>query len=409
MGQIDKLRCVNCGKEYAEHDVEYVCPDCGIKGILDVVYHYDQTAMSRGSLYENGNRSMWRYMELLPLQGMTGVQPLHVGWTPLYKAERLGAELGLNRLYIKDDGRNPTGSFKDRASAVGVARAIEQRKPVIACSSTGNAASSLAGFAASAGIPTYIFVPASAPEAKITQLLIYGANVILVDGTYDEAYYLCNEAADKWGWYNRNCAYNPYLIEGKKTVGFEIAEQLQWQIPDRLFMSVGDGCSIAGAWKAFKELKLLGLIDKVPRMIGVQAEGCNPLAIAFERNAPFVPQIPATLADSIAVGEPRNGAKAMQAIRESGGEILSVADSDILDAMKRMAGTTGVFGEPAGVTAFAGLLQMRSKLDREESIVVAVTGNGLKDVKSAQKAVGQAIRIRPTLAELERELGASIV
>lgn len=403
MGKVKELVCVNCGATYQEQEVEYTCPQCGIKGILDVKYHYEEVSVSRQTLQEDGNYSMWRYHELLPLRGYEGIQPLQVGWTPLFRAERLGKKIGLHHLYIKDDGRNPTGSFKDRASAVGVARAIEQQHKVIACSSTGNAASSLAGFAASAGIETYIFVPAAAPEAKVTQLLIYGAHVILVEGTYDQAYYLCNEAVNKWGWYNRNCAINPYLIEGKKTVGFEIVEQMKWEVPDRIFMSVGDGCSIAGAWKAFKEFYQLGLIDKLPKMIGVQAEGCQPLTRSFLTGEPFIPVIPNTLADSIAVGEPRNGQKALGAIAESKGKMISVSDADILQAMSQLSRETGVFGEPAGVTAFAGLLKMASEkeMDPDEKIVTVVTGNGLKDIRSAQKAVGYPVKIKPSLEELE--------
>jgi|SRR5579872_3124327 len=400
------LACVECGKRYQPSPDLYVCHDCGLRGILDVSYAYDRAHISRESLAADPERSIWRYLPLLPITQTETIPDLHVGWTPLYHARRLGEQLGLRQLYIKDDGRNPTGSFKDRASALGVAKGREFGRRTITCASTGNAASSLAGFAACAGVETYIFVPAGAPEAKVTQLLVYGAHVLLVDGSYDEAYYLCNEAAERFGWYNRNCAINPYLIEGKKTVGFEICEQFDWVVPDRVIMAVGDGCSIAGAAKAFRELMQLGLTDRVPRMTGVQAEGCAPLTLAFERNEEPVTLRPQTLADSIAVGEPRNARKALDAIRSSGGTMVSVSDEAILEAMTFLARATGVFGEPAGTAALAGLRQLveRGEIDPDERVVVVVTGNGLKDIKSAQRVAGTASHIRPVLADVERVL-----
>ena len=379
----------------------YTCSECGLRGVLDVAYDYNAVAgtLTRESLAADPNLSMWRYLSLLPLSGSEYIQPLQVGWTPLTRSPRLEAALGMQALYVKDDGRNPTGSFKDRASAVGVARALEEGWEVVTCASTGNAASSLAGFAASAGLPAYIFVRATAPEAKVTQLLIYGANVLLVEGTYDQAYYLCNEAAAAWGWYNRNCAINPYLIEGKKTVGFEIAEQLAWDVPDWVVMSVGDGCSIAGAWKAFAELHSLGLIDRIPRFLGVQAEGAAPITTAFHSGEPVLSVLPSTLADSIAVGEPRNVTKAMRAVRSSGGTMLNVSDGEILAAMQLLAARSGIFSEPAGTAAFAGLLKARADglVGARERVVVVATGNGLKDIRSAQRLTPEPHRVPPRL------------
>jgi threonine synthase len=330
-----------------------------------------------------------------------------VGWTPLYKADKVEHALGIKSVYVKDDGRNPTASFKDRASAIGVAKALELNKNIVCAASTGNAASSLSGFAACAGLKTYIFVPASAPDAKITQLLIYGSNVILVDGTYDDAFDLCLKASNEFGWYNRSCAVNPYLVEGKKTVAFELAEQLDFNIPDRIIMSIGDGCCISGAWKGFKELYELGLIDKLPRMTGVQAEGSNPVNRAFRDGAnSFEYRKPVTLADSISVGIPRNGLKALRTLRESNGDVADVSDSEILDAMKELARLTGVFGEPAGVTCYAGLKKMVSegRIGRDESVVLVVTGNGLKDIKSAMSAVKKPHAIKPDIDELKQLL-----
>lgn len=401
---VTHLECVSCGRRYEPSPDLYVCPECGIKGILDVKYDYDALGerLSREAFGQNPDRSQWRYFDLLPLSRRDTVQNLQVGWTPLYHAGRLADHLGFPGLYIKDDGRNPTGSFKDRASAVGVARALEIGARVVACASTGNAASSMAGFSAAAGLPSYIFVPATAPEAKVTQLLVYGANVLLVDGTYDQAYYLCNDACDRWGWYNRNCAINPYLMEGKKTAGWEIAEQFGWDPPEWVFMAVGDGCSIAGVWKAFAEAKRLGLIERTPRMVGVQSQGARPLVDSFETGQELVPVRPDTLADSIAVGEPRNSTKALSAVRDSGGRMVAVPDADIVAAIHEVARFTGVFAEPAGATAYAGFKKLLAEgvVGANDRVLVLITGNGLKDIKSARQAVGDGRTIQPDLEQL---------
>jgi len=324
---------------------------------------------------------------------------------------RLREQLGLRNLWIKDDGRNPTASFKDRASAVGVARARELGRPIMTAASTGNAASSLAGIAASVGMTTYIFVPETAPQAKIAQLLIFGANVIMVRGTYDQAFDLCLEASARYGWYSRNTAYNPYLSEGKKTASLEICEQLGWDAPDRIFVSVGDGCIIGGLWKGLRDLLALGWIDHMPKLMGVQAEGSAVLYHAWKAGTEEItPIVPTTLADSISVGIPRDRIKALRAVRETGGEYITVSDEEILDAMRVLARSAAVFGEPAGVAAFAGLRKMlrEGRINPDERIVVLVTGNGLKDVGSAIKATGKPHLIDPTVADLQslmRSLG----
>jgi threonine synthase len=409
MAKVEFLKCVKCGKKYSPSDVEYYCPSCGPVGTLDVLYDYSQmkSVFTKERLNAIDEYSLWRYIDLLPVELKPDVLNMQVGWTPLYKAQRLEKALGLDFVYIKDDGRNPTASFKDRASAIGVTKAIELDKRIMCAASTGNAASSLAGFAACAGIPSYIFVPETAPTAKITQLLIYGANVILVEGTYDEAFEVCLKASEEFGWYNRSCAINPYLVEGKKTVAFELMEQLNWEVPDWVVMSIGDGCCISGAWKGFWELYELGLIDKMPRMLGVQAAMSNPVNRAFRENKNNFDYIkPETLADSISVGIPRNGLKALRALRESSGDVVDVLDIEILDAMKQMARLTGVFGEPAGVTGLAGLRKMvkENKIKQDEKVVLVVTGNGLKDVKSAMSAVSSPITIKPSLKDLKKYL-----
>jgi len=408
MDHVLGLKCVLCGAEYGVGEVLYVCPRHGDEGILDVVYDYELIGrrLTRDHLAKDQQtRSIWRYADLLPIADASLAPPPQVGWTPLYRAERLGKRLGLKHLWVKDDGREPTASFKDRASAVGVVKALELGRDIITCASTGNAASSLAGLAASVGLTTYIFVPQTAPQAKVAQLLIFGANVIMVKGTYDQAFDLCLEASKEYGWYSRNTAYNPYLSEGKKTAALEICEQLEWDAPDRIFVSVGDGCIIGGLWKGLKDLIALGFIDEMPKLMGVQAEGAAPLVRAWREGTEDIePVVLDTLADSIAVGVPRDRIKALRAVRQTGGEFMAVSDEEILDAMRVLARRAAVFAEPAGATGYAGLAKLvrEGRIDPEERIVVLVTGNGLKDVASAIKATGQPHLIEPTMEALRQ-------
>ncbi|GHV69381.1 threonine synthase [Spirochaetia bacterium] len=396
--------CVNCGAEHEANDTTLTCKKCG--GILEIVYDYGyiKKQFSRENLAARKDFSMWRYMDLLPVEEGSTIPPLRVGWSPLYKTDRLAEMLGLKTLYIKDDGLNPTSSLKDRASAIAITRAAHAGKDTVACSSTGNAASSLAGGAAAMGLKSFIFVPERAPKAKVTQLLIFGANVISVQGNYEDTFKLSAGAIEKWGWYNRNAAVNPYLSEGKKTVSLEIAEQLDFKVPDYVAISVGDGCTIAGVWKGFKDLFALGFIDRLPKLISVQAEGCCPVNRAIETGSPITWMDENTLADSIAVGAPRNGDKALAAIRESGGITVNVSDDEILGAMTLLGKTCGIFGEPAGVTGTAGLKKaIEKKLVPADAVVVSVvTGNGLKDIVSAQKAAGTPLSVPPDMKELEK-------
>ena len=394
-------KCVKCGREYA------AVPDlttCACGGILDIQYDYAaiRRDCSPRDLEGNPDRSMWRYRPFLPVEETTAPPPLRVGWSPLYMADRLAEELGLKTLYIKDDGLNPTASLKDRASAMAVAKAKEAGADTIACSSTGNAASSLAGNAAAAGFATYIFVPSRAPKGKVAQLRIFGATVISVDGSYEDTFELSRAAIDKWGWYNRNAAINPYLSEGKMTVTLEIMEQLGWQVPDYIALSVGDGCTIAGAWKGLKDLYAAGFIEKLPRLIAVQAEGCCPLNRAIQTGQPWQPMEENTLADSIAVGVPRNPDKALNAIRESEGVAVNVSDEEILSAMRLLGRTQGVFGEPAGVTGTAGVKKALELglIPPDSTVVSIVTGNGLKDVANGIKAAGEPMLVRPDMEAL---------
>ena len=387
-------QCIKCGKTYPAAPDLTTCT-CG--GVLEIVYDYDEIKkrLTKAVLAERTERTMWRYRELLPIEETTEPTPLRVGWSPLYDEPRLAAQLGLKQLWVKDDGLNPTGALKDRASAMAVAKAREAGAGVIACSSTGNAASSLAGNAAAAGLATYIFVPSRAPKGKVAQLMTFGATVISVQGSYEETFELSRQAINRWGWYNRNAAINPYLSEGKKTVAYEILEQLGWQAPDYIAISVGDGCTIAGLWKGLKDLYAVGLIDRLPRLISAQAEGCCPINRAIAENKPWEPMEENTLADSIAVGVPRNADKALTAIRESDGIVVNVSDQEIMAAQQLLGRTCGVFGEPAGVTGAAGVKKLceQGVIGKDDTVVSVVTGNGLKDVANAIKAAGEPISI----------------
>ncbi len=333
MEHILHLKCLICGAEYAPDEVEYVCPDHGNEGILDVRYDYERLGreISREVLANSRDYSIWRYKPLLPVRPDAAVPPLRVGWTPLYSAPRLAADLGLDQLWIKDDGRQPTASYKDRASAVAVVKARERGAEIITTASTGNAAAALSGLCASVGQKNVIFVPESAPQAKIAQLLVFGSTVMLVRGTYDDAFELCLAAAAEYGWYNRNTAYNPYMTEGKKTASLEIYEQLDWSAPDVIVVSVGDGNIIGGLHKGLKDLLALDWIDHMPRLVGVQAEGSSYMYQAWKNGEDVLTKPPVqadTLADSISAGLPRDRIKALAAVTDTGGAYVSVSDEN---------------------------------------------------------------------------------
>ena len=395
-------RCVRCGREYPAAPDVTTC-ECG--GILDVIYDYEyiKTRLTAETLAAREEATMWRYRELLPIEEDTVPEGLRVGCSPLYKSDALAKDLGIAELYIKDDGLNPTASLKDRASAMAVTKAVEAGYDTIACSSTGNAASSLAGNAARAGLRTYIFVPDRAPKGKIAQLMMFGANLTAVRGSYEETFELSRKAIDKYGWYNRNAAINPYLSEGKKTVAHEIIEQLGYEAPDYVAVSVGDGCTIAGVYKGLYDMYMIGLIDRIPRLISVQAEGCCPINTAVTTGEPWTPQEENTYADSIAVGVPRNADKAIKAILDSNGIAVNVSDDEIRAAQRYLAARSGVFGEPAGVTATAGLIKLarEGRLEPDAKIVSIVTGNGLKDIESAIKNCPSPVSCANDLSEFE--------
>lgn len=418
MSFVTGLRCIHCGKHYLTTELDYYCQDCGYEdGILDVEYDYEAAAIKFNptSLRRSSRFSMWRYLPLLPVEEEVKIRHLQVGWTPLYDAVGMAAELGVGRLFVKDEGRNPTASFKDRASAVGVIKALEKGATTIACASTGNAASSLAGFAAAAGLQATIFVPERAPLAKVVQLLVFGATVFAVKGTYDQAWELCMAATADFGWYNRNCAINPYLIEGKKTVTIELVDQLLHDyngvVPDWVVVSVGDGCTVGGVWKGLVEMNRLGFLPRLPKVLGVQAEGCQPFLTAWEKNAPLSPTDADTIADSIAVGHPRNFQKGMKAIVESGGAFIGVTDTEILWSIRTLARKAAVFAEPAAAAGVAGLKKAVEQgcIDGDATVVILVTGNGLKDIQSAAVATGIPISIDPDLNAVRSAMSIPVV
>ncbi len=398
------FQCIECARQQAPDASAYTCPSCS--GNLDVIYDYARirSALSRESLASNDDRTIWRYRPLLPLADDSPVPPLPLGWTPLFDCPRLARELGVGRLLIKDDTRNPSASFKDRPSALAVVKARETGARIITTASSGNAGVALAAMCASTASRAVIFVPAAIPPAKLTQLQVYGAVVVLVEGTYDEAYDLCLEAGRRFGWYQRSTGYNPFMAEGKKTAALEIAEQLRWEPPDKIFVPVGDGCIIGGLWKGFGDLVRLGIIDHGPQLIAVQAEGASAIVDAANGDGIVRPGPAQTIADSICVGKPRDGTRAVRAVRESGGCGIKVSDAQITAALVRLARAAGVFAEPAAAAAFAGCVRMSEagRLGPGECVLLLLTGSGLKDVGAVPRALVEPIRIQPDPRELSK-------
>ena len=422
MSKFTAYRCSLCGTEYLPGQVTYTCPKDG--GNLDIELDYDsiKKKYQPEDITSRDDFSLWRYEPLLPVGIPKGEStPLHLaGWTPVFKMPRLAKKLGLKHLWLKDESRNPSASFKDRASAILVARAQEIKAEVVVTASTGNAGAALACMAAAVGQKAVIFAPKSAPPAKVAQLLIFGAKVILVNGTYDDAFDLAVKAADEFGWYCRNTGYNPFTAEGKKTAAFEILEwwieahrdwhkkdsPLDHHTPLSIFVSVGDGNIISGIHKGFKDLLRLGWIPNLPRIIGVQAEGSAAIANAFRAGTEeIVPVSATTLADSISVDLPRDGVRAVRAAKETGGTYITVSDDEIIQSIAEL-GRMGVFAEPAGAAAYAGLVKAAGSdvVGGEDPVLVLNTGSGLKDVRAALKAVVEAPVIEPTLEAVKKIL-----
>ena len=415
--QVSGLQCVICDRVYSLDDVQYVCPHCGQVGTLDVVIDPDVLWSNRG----NPNRpreDVWREERFLPFA--TDVPPpaetipLAIGNSPYFPRVPLGERGSFPRNFaLKDDGRNPTGSFKDRASAMVVHHALTIGAKVVATASTGNAAAALAGICAPIpSVEAVIFVPASAPSAKIAQLRVYGAHVIPVDGPYDVAFDLCWEVCESFGWYNRSTGINPFTSEGKKTVSWEIVFGAD-EMPDVIFVPVGDGSIIGGVHKGFVDLKKLGWANRIPRLIGVQSKGSSALVHAWEKDidpSDMTPQPCKTVADSISASLPRDRAKALRAVRTTNGAFIAVSDDEILAAIPALAQLTGVFSEPAGAAAYAGYQAARARgiIDEHERVLVLNTGTGLKDPTAPVRVMeAQELKpVEPTLAAVQEAVKA---
>jgi len=405
-----KYQCTNCGKIFSEEETKYLCPVCSEKnqtdqpplGVLKTIYNY-QKLKEEGIDYERLKEK--KFLDILPIQSLESLPKLKVGNTPMYQADELD-ELELDyQLFLKDDSQNPTYSFKDRASVVVSAYAKEKGWNTIVTASTGNAGSSLAGICANQKQQAIVMVPESAPLAKLTQILMYGAQIVPVKGTYDDAFDLSVQASEAFGWYNRNTAYNPLTIEGKKTVAFELYEQMGHQVPDRIFVPVGDGVIISGVYKGFEDLLKLDIIQKMPTIVAVQSEKSNNLIRNLDQKE-FKIEESHTLADSISVDIPRNFYMAQDFLKTYGGESISVSDEAILEASSKLSKNTGLFAEPAAAAAFAGLLayQQENKLEANSKNLVLLTGSGLKDLKAVNNNIQMPESIFPEIQDLKRLL-----
>ena len=396
------LKCRECGREYPPVKI-HVCEDCF--GPLDVVYDYDSVELNRSS-FENRPKTVWRYFELLPVHDKSKIVDLGAGYTILHKCDRLARAIGLKTLYIKDDTVNPTYSFKDRPATVAVSKALEFNAKAIGCASTGNLAAATAAHSAKAGIPCYIFIPASIELNKIVQAAVYGAKIIAIKGTYDDANRLATQVAEVFDWAIVNVNLRPYYVEGSKTLAFEVCEQLDWNPPDHVIVPMASGALLCAISKGFNELKKLDLIKNSKiRISGAQPAGCSPIVTAVKSNSSEVIPIehPDTIAKSLAIGEPGDGVYAARTIRESGGVAEAVTDQETIEAIKLLAKTEGIFTEPAGAVTIAALKKMveTGEAAIDEVIVCYVTGNGLKTPEAISGHIPKPIEIEPKLEALK--------
>lgn len=406
-----QFRCTECAAVYAEGEVALVCPRCAaaqvrgepIRGVLDV-----ELATLPSEWPAAAFSSAEFLTAFLPIPSGNHLAPLPVGGTPLLDVPGLRERLGTPRLWLKDDTRNPSGSTKDRASLLVVAKAVEHGHTTVAAASTGNAATALAAVGAAAGIHVVVFVPASAPDAKLIQMLSYGATVLRIEGTYDDAFELSAEACERFGWYNRNTALNPFTAEGKKTAAIEIAAQLAPECPDVVVVPTGDGVILAGIAKGFADLVRCGLIDRSPRLVAVQPDGAAAIVHALHAGADTVTPVrdAHSVADSLTVEAPRNALQCLRAIRSSRGSGVTVSDDAIVAAIGELARYTGVFAEPAAAATLAGFQSALAQgvVDRDERVVLLVTGSGLKDIPSARRGIRVPEPIQPDIDALSEHL-----
>lgn len=397
MAHVRALQCRECGRTY-DISPRYSCEFCF--GPLEVAYDYDAVASSvTRATIAAGPPTIWRYADLLPVQPTDGGLP--VGLTPLVRADRLAEELGLGEVWVKDDTRNPTNSFKDRVVAVALAKALEFGLKTVACASTGNLANAVAGAAARAGLPSYVFIPADLEPAKVITTAVYGANVVAVDGTYDDVNRLCAELASEHPWAFVNVNVRPFYAEGSKTLAYETAEQLGWRAPDHVVVPVGSGSLLTKIQKGFQDLVRVGLLDEAPvRISGAQAAGCSPIATAFaEASDTIRPVKPATIAKSLAIGDPADGYYALDTVRSTGGALAAVDDDEVIAGIRLLARTEGIFGETAAGVTIASLRRLAADgvVRADERVVVYVTGHGLKTLDAVASHAGPTATIAPTL------------
>jgi threonine synthase len=406
MSYIKGLKCRECGREYPKEPL-YVCEYCF--GPLEVDYNYEKIKKKlTRKVIELRPKNLWRYRELLPIDGEP-TDGLHSGFTPLIRARNLEKELGVKELYIKDDSVNhPTLSFKDRVVAVALSKAKEFGFDTVACASTGNLANSVAAQAAVADLKRYIFIPADLELGKVIGTLIYNPVLVAVEGNYDQVNRLCSEIATKYRWAFVNINIRPYYAEGSKTFGFEIAEQLGWKTPKHIIVPCAGGSLITKIWKGLREFQKIGLLDKVKTKIyAAQATGCCPIVTAVKENSDIIKPIkPSTIAKSLAIGNPADGIYAVATVKESGGWAEDVSDEEIVEAMKLLATTEGIFTETAGGVTLGVVKKLleQGRMPKDESIVVCITGNGLKTQEAVTEEIGKPIKIKPNIASFEKNV-----
>ena len=402
MGNIKSLKCRECGKEY-EPQFRYVCEECF--GPLDVTYS-ELSSVNRHT-FESREKTYWRYFELLPIKDKSNIVSLNAGLTPLQYADKLGERLGLKNLFVKNDSVNPTFSFKDRPAGVAVSRAKETKLKAVGCASTGNLASATAAHAAKAGLPCYIFAPSDIEHVKIAQALSYGAEFVAVEGTYDDANRIASIIGDSKGYGIVNINMRPYYVEGSKTLAYEVAEQLDWQVPDRLVIPVGSGAMLNAICKGFEELHALGLVDSVKhlKIVAAQPHGCAPIVDAFKRNSDEVIPVerPETIAKSLAIGDPGDGLYVLKRLKQYDGIAEEVSDGEIADSIMMLAQTEGIFTEPAGGVSVGVLKKLveEGKIDKDEKVVCYVTGNGLKATEAIVGLLPKLTAVKPDAAAIE--------
>ncbi len=417
MSFVRGLKCIDCGKEHSPEDLIAACTECGQKGLgfglLDPVYNYDIIGRQLNkNVLESRRPSIWKYKELLPLSDESKIVSLDEGGTPLIRCATLAREIGVKNLYLKNETVNPTFSFKDRAFSVIISRALERGAKTVAAVSDGNAGASAAAYSARAGIVCYIFTPAFAVQSKIVQMSMYGARVFSVKGSLIAAGLLVLEACIKYGWFNITTAkvLNPYQTEGHKTLAYEICEQLDWQVPDWIITPVSSGDSLGAIWKGFKEFYTLRFINNLPRMVGVQGEGAEPLVKAFEEKKQFyeIEEFePTTVADALCIGRVV-GPWPLNTLKESNGHAVAVSDQEILEAQKSLATTEGIFVEPSSATTIAALKKLlnRNVINGNESVACVATGSGLKVLEVAAQVYPRPVQIEPNISALEKVLSS---